>query len=91
MEEECDNRSEMIVDTLALELESFEADSIFFQKEIGDLRKKYLNKYVAIKEGEIIASGNTIEEVNKILESKKVEPSKTVIEFIPEEEGVMVL
>lgn len=81
----------MIVDALALELESFEADSIFFQKQKADLRKKYLNKYIAIKEGVIIAYGNSIEEVNKILASKKIEPSKTAIEFVPEEEGIMVL
>jgi len=54
-------------------------------------RKDFLNKFVAIKRGEIIASGNSIEEVNKILESKNIDPAKTVIEFVPEEEGIMVL
>ena len=59
----------MIVDTLAMELKCFEADSILFQNKKEDLRKNFLNKFVAIKGGEVIASGNSIEEVNKILET----------------------
>ena len=81
----------MITDALAMELKYFENDSIFFQNKKADLRKDFLNKFVAIKRGEIIASGNSIEEVNKILESKNIDPAKTVIEFVPEEEGIMVL
>ena len=81
----------MITNTLAMELKSFETDLIFFQDKKLDLRKDFLNKFVAIKRGEIIASGNSIEEINKILESKNIAPAKTVIEFVPEEEGIMVL
>ena len=81
----------MIANTLAMELKCFEADSISFQNKKEDLRKNFLNKFVAIKRGEVIASGNSIEEVNKILERKNIDPSKTVIEFVPEEEGIMVL
>ncbi len=81
----------MITNTLAMELKSFETDFIFFQSKKSELRKDFLNKFVAIKRGEIVASGNSIEEVNKILESKDIDPSKTVIGFVPEEEGIMVL
>jgi len=81
----------MITNTLAMELKSFETDFIFFQDKKEYLRKDFLNKFVAIKEGEIVASGNSIEEVNKILEHKNIDPAKTVIEFVPEEEGIMVL
>jgi len=81
----------MITDTLARELKSFESDFIFFQNKKEDLRENFLNKFIAIKNGEIIASGSSIEEVNKILECQNIEPSKTVIEFVPEEEGIMVL
>jgi len=41
-----------------------------------------LNKFVAIKNEEIIGSGNSIEEVKKILEDKNIDPAKTVIEFV---------
>ena len=67
----------------------FECQKKFPKKE--DLRKNFLNKFIAIKRGEVIASGNSIEEVNKILERKNIDPAKTVIEFVPEEEGIMVL
>jgi predicted Ser/Thr protein kinase len=81
----------MMNNTLAMELKSFETDFILFQNKKEDFRKDFLNKFVAIKRGEIIASGNSIEEVNKILEGRNIDPAKTVIEFVPEEEGVMVL
>ncbi len=85
------NDFNMITDMLAMELKSFESDFIFFQNKKEDLRKDFLNKFVAIKEEEVIASGNSIEEVNIKLESKNIDPAKTVIEFVPEEEGIMVL
>ena len=81
----------MIINTLALELKSFELDSLFFQKKKEDLRKSFLNKFVAIKNREVIASGSSIEEIKKILEDKSIDPSKTVIEFVPEEESIIVL
>ncbi|MAG40060.1 hypothetical protein CMI41_03770 [Candidatus Pacearchaeota archaeon] len=81
----------MITNTLAIELKSFETDFIFFQNKKADLRQDFLNKFVAIKGGEVIAFGNSIEEVNKILEGKSIDPAKTVIEFVSEEEGIMVL
>jgi len=81
----------MIIDTLAMELKCFEADSILFQNKKEDLRKDFLNKFVAIKDEEVIASGSSIEEVNIKLEGKNINPAKTVIEFVPEEEGIMVL
>ncbi len=81
----------MIVNTLAIELKSFENDFIFFQNKKSDLRKKFLNKFVAIKEAEIVAFGNSIEEINDILENKNIDPAKTVIEFVPEDEGIIVL
>lgn len=86
-----DDNFKMIANTLATELKSFETDFIFFQNKKLDLRKDFLNKFVAIKREEIIASGNSIEEINKILESKNIDSAKTVIEFVPEEEGIMVL
>ena len=81
----------MIANTLAIELKSFEEDFVFFQEKKEELRKDFLNKFVAIKRGEIIASGNSIEEVKRILESENIAPAKTVIEFVPEEEGIMIL
>ena len=81
----------MITNTLAVELKFFESDFVFFQDKKEDLRKKFLNKFVAIKNKEVIASGNSIEEVKSALESKHIDPAKTVIEFVPEEEGIMVL
>lgn len=80
-----------MTNTLVMELKSFESDFIYFQHEKDNLRKDYLNKFVAVHNGKIIASGSSIEEVKDKLEKEGINPSKTIIEFVPEEESIMIL
>ncbi len=80
-----------MTNTLAMELKSFESDFLFFQKEKENLKKNYLNKFVAVHKNEIVASGSSIEEVTRKLEKIGIDPSKTVIEFVPAEESIIVL
>ena len=75
-----------MVDKIVSSLINYENDFIIFQNEISRLRKDYPNKFVALKNGEIISSGNSIEEIKKDLISKNIEPSGTVIEFVSKEE-----
>lgn len=67
-------------------LEHYEKDFLLFQKELPKLRKNEPDRFVAFKEGRAISTGMTVEEVKKDLESKGIEPSGTVIEFVSKEE-----
>lgn len=75
-----------MVDNIVSSLMNYENDFMYFQKEIPKLRKDYPNKFIALKNGEIISSGNSVEEIKQDLISKKIEPSGTVIEFVSKEE-----
>lgn len=73
------------------DMELFESNFLFFQLEIDSLRKKYLNKFVAIKDKKVIGSASSIEELTPKLKKAGVDISKTVVEFVPEEETILVL
>ncbi|MBI4149231.1 hypothetical protein HY491_02185 [Candidatus Woesearchaeota archaeon] len=76
---------------LAHELVRFQSDFLFFQKEVGKLRKQYLNKFIAVQDSRIIGSASSIEELKQELDKKNVDISQVVVEFVSEEENFMVL
>lgn len=76
---------------LALALKSFEEDTLFFEKKVSSIRKTHINQFVAIKQGKIIDSAITIDELRNKLRKKKLDITKTVVEFVPEKEAFMVL
>lgn len=71
-------------------LESFEKDTLWLHKNLDKLRAKFENKFVAIKEGDVIASDNDIEKIIKKLQESNINPSFTVIEFI-HKKGVQLI
>ena len=81
----------MDVENLASELISYQQDVIFTQNNQINLRKSFLNRFIAVKTGKIIDEGNSIDEIKDKLEKKGIDPGKTVIEFIPEEAALMIL
>jgi len=69
-----------------MSLENYEKDFISFQNNLSKLKKKFENMFVAFRNGEVISNGVSIEEVRDKLNSQGIEPSGTVIEFVPKEE-----
>lgn len=64
------------------ELVSFQNDVVFFDKNYEELKKKFSNKFVAIKNEDVVASGKQIDKVMKQIKQKKLNPSLIFIEFI---------
>ena len=48
------------------------------------IKEKYKDEFIAIKDGDVVAEANTIQAVMKILKEKKINLSKTLIEFVHE-------
>ena len=67
-------------------LMQYEKDFLMFQKELHLLRQCEPDKFVAFKNGAIVSTGFSIDEVKKDLDSKGIEPSETVIEFVSRKE-----
>jgi hypothetical protein len=63
-------------------LQAFEEDDRWLHENVDRLRAKFVNKFVAIKNKQVIDYSSEIEELVKKLEGKKENPSQLVIEFI---------
>ena len=79
------------LNNLSFELSNYQKDFLILQDKMSELKRKFPNQFVAIKEGEIISSGSSVEEVSEQLNKRGIEPSGTVVEFVPGNEQVMVL
>lgn len=71
-------------------LESFEKDTLWLHKNLDKLRPKFENKFVAVKNMDVVASDNNVEKVVKKLRDDQINPSFTVIEFI-HKKGVQLI
>ncbi len=77
-----------------VELESlinFENDSLWFMKNYDKLRADFKGKVVAIKDKKIFMDAEDIDKLLEKAEKAKIELSKCVVEFIPQEEIIMII
>ena len=73
-------------------LKEFEEDSKWFYDNISLLRKrKFKDKFVAIKNKEVIAFSNNLNVVVSSVEKKGENPAYIVIEFVYPEETIILL
>jgi len=79
------------LENLSSDLSNYERDFLKLQSLIEDLREKFPNQFVAVKEGEVISNGVSVEKVVDELNKRGIEPSGTVIEFISSTDQMMVL
>jgi len=63
-------------------LKDFEKDVDWLDNHIDSLKVEYDQKFIAVKNGHIIAIGTFIEDVINTLKLQKIDPSETLIQFI---------
>lgn len=63
-------------------IESFMSDWIMIGKRLDELRERYPDKYVAVKNGKIVDSDEDLDALLSRLEEKGIDPSRTPVEFI---------
>ena len=75
---------------LIQEFNELEADSNFISEKSLEFSQKYAKKFVAIKNQQIVAVGDEFEEVLNEIKQKGIDPSKVLIEYIPDK-GEIIL
>ena len=76
---------------LLKDINEFESDSKWFYENIDLLRKKkFVGKFVAINNKEVMASGENFNIVVKLVEKKGKNPASIVIEYVYPE-GTVIL
>ena len=67
-------------------MEQSAKNKLWAMNHMNELRHRYANKYVALDNEEVLASGDSPDEVFKRLRRKKIEDISTIaIEFVPQD------
>lgn len=73
------------------ELIELQKDSEFLKESYNNLKKRYVNQYVAIKDRDVIVHHKNIETVLKKLKEKRLNPANILIEFLHPKDMVLIL
>ena len=76
---------------ILISLELYEKDFMDFQKRLQEIRKSNPDQFVAFGKGKVLTSGGSIEKIKSELEKSGIDPSRTVIEFVSENEIKMII
>lgn len=71
------------------EFKVLETGSNFISEKIGEFSQKYPQQFVAVKDNQLIAIGQSFEEVMIKVKEKNLEPSLVLIEYIPGKEEII--
>lgn len=69
---------------------SMEKNDAFARKNYAELQKRYANEYVAIDKGKIIGHDSKLKALSDLLNSKGIELTTVLVQFIPRK-GVDIL
>jgi len=59
-----------------------EREQSWFEQNLDLIKKEYDNKFIAIKDNQVIAVGTLMEDIIKTLKAKNIDPSETFIKFV---------
>lgn len=72
-------------------LRTVEKDNEWLQRNFGKIQEQHPNKFVAVSKKQVIADGESSEDVTKEVEKKGINPATILIEFIPEKGLILIL
>ena len=75
---------------LTSEFEELEVDTKFISAKMEELSRKYNKQFIAVKGGQLIATGKTFDEVLDKVKKIGVDPASVLIEYLPDK-GEIIL
>jgi hypothetical protein len=79
------------VDSIRMQMERAAENKLWVMRNIGRLRQKYGDQFVACDNGRVLVSGESDDEVFRKLKERKIDLSTVVIEFIPKNPLIWLL
>jgi len=73
------------------QFQEFEKDANWFNSHLDELRKEYVNEFVAVEDGNVISSGKTVDSVLEKLKKMRKDPGRVLIEFVHEKGKTILL
>jgi len=71
-------------------IKNYEQDTLWLKSHKRELRKKYKNQFVAVENQNVVLADKNIDKLVRGLKKKGVEPSMVLVEFVPEEDVVVI-
>jgi len=78
-------------EAIEFRLRRFEEDVRYLQSFRHELLRKYLDRWVAVYERNLVAHGKSASELRKQLSAKGIPVNETVIDFVSSERKAMLL
>lgn len=75
---------------LIKEFDELEIDSRFISNNCLEFSHKYAGKFIVIKNQQVIAIGDNFENVLKDIKERGIDPSRVLVEYIPDK-GEIIL
>ena len=72
-------------------IKEFLKSSKFLANNMLSLRRQYGDKYIAVSDGEVVASADTPEELKETLAEAGIDYRKVLIEYIPPADIIYIL
>jgi ribosome biogenesis SPOUT family RNA methylase Rps3 len=72
-------------------ISKMEEDSKWLALNYDKIKNKFMNRFIAVKNKKIIANNDNLGELFANLRSKDINPSFTLIEFVPEKDLMLIL
>lgn len=69
----------------------FSANAACLEADSAGIHTRYLDKWIGIYKGEVVAVGNAFDDVTRELESKHIPTTETLIRFIGQKEMTLIL
>jgi hypothetical protein len=80
----------MIQEQVLQEFEILEAGSSYISKNAKNFGEKYPKRFIAVRDNQLLAVGNTFEDVTSKLAEKKIDSSLVLIVYIPGQEEIIL-
>ena len=78
-------------DAILLDIERARQNRLWLSDRIETLREKFVNTFVAVDNGKVIASDDDYERLLSLLKERSYNINLVAIEYIPEEDYIIVI
>jgi hypothetical protein len=76
---------------MATKMKEFQQGMDFVNKKINDLRKKYPDKFIAVRDSDVVVYASSMDELSVKAKEKKEDLGFLFVEFISSKETMFIL
>lgn len=87
----CEEKMEMSEKEEIDAIMRMERDSEWLESVYNEIREKFVDKFIAVKNRQIIGNNSNLQDLLRDLRSNNEDPNSTLIQFIPSQDFMLIL